>query len=76
MILKVEWLERIREQRNWTQKEVASRAGITRHYYTMIANGTRQPSVKAAQKIAKALGFDWTLFFEQKSNESLHDHTA
>ncbi|MCL6455093.1 MAG: helix-turn-helix domain-containing protein [Alicyclobacillus sp.] len=68
----VEWLESIRKAKRLTHQEVAVRAGISRHYYTMIANGNRRPSVEVAQRIANVLGFDWTIFFEQKSNDPLH----
>jgi len=72
-----EWLERIRKSKKLTHEEVAIRAGISRHYYTMIANGNRRPSVQVAKKIAEVLGFDWTVFFDNKSNVSLHEnHTA
>lgn len=72
-----EWLERIRKDKNMTHEQVAARAGITRHYYTMIANGNRRPSVEVAKRIANVLGFDWTRFFEADGDESLlNDHSA
>jgi len=37
----------------------------------MIENGSRDPSVKVAKKIAAVLNIDWTLFFREKGNESL-----
>lgn len=66
-----QWLEELRRLHEFTHEEVASRAEISRHYYTMIENGNRRPSVAVAKRIASVLGFDWTLFFEQKCNESL-----
>lgn len=72
-----EWLERIRKDKNMTHDQVATRAGISRHYYTMIANGNRRPSVKVAKRIANVLGFDWTRFFESEGDETLlNDHSA
>ncbi|HAF97502.1 helix-turn-helix transcriptional regulator [Paenibacillus lactis] len=65
------WLATIRETKNKSQEEVAEEAGITRQYYGMIESGQRNPSVRAAQSIGKALDFNWTLFFEQESNEML-----
>ncbi|GIM46366.1 putative HTH-type transcriptional regulator YqaF [Collibacillus ludicampi] len=65
------WLENIRKEKNMTHEAVAVQSKITRHYYTMIENGNRRPSVDVAKRIAAVLGFDWTLFFEQNSNESL-----
>lgn len=32
----------------------------------MIESGDRKPTVKTAKKIAAALGFDWTLFFDDE----------
>lgn len=58
------WLLRIREEKNMKQQNVAEEAGITRPYYTMIERGKRRPSPKVAKKIAKALGFPWTFFYE------------
>lgn len=67
------WLKKLRDQRNMTQNEVAKRAGIERAYYTMIEQGYRSPSVKVAKDIGSVLGFDWTIFFENKSNEMKHN---
>ena len=47
-----------------TTKEAAERSGITRSYMDAILNGTRDLPVKTAKKIASALQFDWTLFYE------------
>ncbi|MNC80711.1 hypothetical protein D3C75_1336100 [compost metagenome] len=38
----------------------------------MIENGTRRPSVDVAMKIGNVLEFDWTIFFGNKGNETLH----
>lgn len=58
-----EWLTRIRETRGLTRAEAAQRSGLSVPYYNHIETGRRRPSVKAAQRIALALGFDWTKFF-------------
>lgn len=65
------WLVSIRESQNKSQEEVAEKSSITRQYYGMIESGQRNPSVRAAQEIGKALKFSWTLFFEEKSNKKL-----
>lgn len=67
------WLKELRIQRKMTQNEVAIQAGIERAYYTMIEQGYRSPSVKVAKDIGSVLGFDWTIFFENKSNEMKHN---
>lgn len=58
------WLIKKRNILNLTQESVAEKAGISRAYYTEIEIGTKNPSVKSAQKIAKVLGFNWSFFFE------------
>lgn len=65
------WLLKIRKQLKLTHFEVALKSGIKRQYYGMIENGKSNPSVEVAKKIAEQLGFDWTLFFENKGNETL-----
>lgn len=65
------------KQRNWlirirgdlTQEQVAQMAGISRGAYSNIESGKRDPSVTMAKKIAKALGFDWMIFFDEKCAE-------
>lgn len=63
------WLVKIREEYSFTQEKVAKLAEIKRAYYTQIENGTRTPSVTVAKRIAKALNFDWTIFFENNCGE-------
>jgi putative transcriptional regulator len=70
------WLQEKRQENNLTQEDVAKASGIQRAYYTMIENGTRQPSVQVAQKIAGKMGFNWTIFFENKGNETTHKATS
>lgn len=70
------WLKEIRHQRGYTQEKVAELSNIQRAYYTMIESGNRNPSVSAAKKIGKALGFDWTIFFDDKGNETKQKSTT
>lgn len=65
------WLKDKRDKIGLTHIEVANESGIQRAYYTMIENGTRNPSVEVAKKIAKVIGFEWTIFFENNCNEML-----
>jgi putative transcriptional regulator len=65
------WLKEIRTAKGLTQLDVATEAKIERSYYTMIEKGNRKPSVPVAQSIGKTLGFDWTIFFNEKCNGSL-----
>ena len=62
-----EWLVDIRGNR--THQQISVLAGVSRNYYTEIENGVKTPSVEIAKKLAKALKFDWTLFFDSNSHE-------
>jgi len=61
-----QWLYDIRQRLGLTMLEAATKAEISESYYSMIENGHRNVSVPTAKKIAKALGFHWTKFFEDK----------
>lgn len=63
------WLTDIRNDLGLTHQEVAERAQIDRSFYTQIETGARNPSVETAKKIAKALNFDWIIFFDLSSGE-------
>lgn len=64
------WL--IEKRGNLSQQEVALKASIDRSFYTQIENGTRNPSVNTAKKIASALNFEWTIFFNQYCCDTQH----
>jgi transcriptional regulator with XRE-family HTH domain len=65
-----EWLQKIREERKLTQEQVALLSGCSRNLYNMIERNKRTPRPELAQKIGKALLFDWTVFYTKKSNET------
>ncbi len=58
------WLIAIRENSGISQKCVSEQIGVSQPSYSNIENGKRTPSVRVAKKIAAALGFDWTQFYE------------
>jgi putative transcriptional regulator len=68
------WLKELRLQRGLTQNSVAERCEIERSYYTMIESGIRTPSVTVAKSIGDAIGFEWTIFFENQGNEMKHSY--
>lgn len=61
------WLKDARIKAGLTQDDVAKKAAIVRGSYANIENGERRPSVDIAKRIAAALGFEWTKFFEEGS---------
>lgn len=68
------WLKAKRLDKKMTHDDVAKASGIERAYYTMIEQGNRRPSVHVAKSIAKALDFDWVLFFDDKCNVLLQNN--
>lgn len=54
----------IRAERGESQYEAAARIGIAQSTYAQIEIGSRRPSVDTAKLIAKEMGFEWTVFFE------------
>lgn len=61
------WLVDIRTATKQSQQEVADAAGISQSYYAGIELGIRgKPlAVPVAKKIAAALGFNWTRFYDE-----------
>jgi transcriptional regulator with XRE-family HTH domain len=59
-------LKELRLKKNLDQKDVAEIVGITPQFYSYIEAGERRPSPEKAKKIAEILGFDWTLFYEER----------
>ncbi|MFD1019913.1 helix-turn-helix domain-containing protein [Thalassobacillus hwangdonensis] len=58
-----EWLIELRKEKAYTQQKVAECANIDRAYYAQIENGTRNPSVTVAKKIAGFLKVNPSTFF-------------
>ena len=51
-----------------SQTDVANICGISQQMYSHIENGKRRPSVEVAKRLGDALGFDWTRFFTETSD--------
>ena len=62
----LDWLIAIREARGLSQKAVSAAVGVSQPTYWEYEHGQSTPSVPIAKKIAAVLGFDWTLFYEDK----------
>ena len=63
------FLKNIREQKNMTQNEIATKSGISRQYYGLIEAGERKVPVWTAKKIAAALDFEWQKFYEDENEK-------
>lgn len=63
-----DWLISIREGKDMTQGAVANAAGIAQPSYYEIEKGISTPRPETAKKIAAALGFDWTKFYEDSDD--------
>ena len=66
--MKRDWLVERREQKGMSQSKVASMAGISQSSYWEFENGKSSPKPETAQRIGAALGFPWTDFYTQKSD--------
>ncbi len=64
------WLRSIREIKGMSEKQVAALVGISQPAYHMIEHGNKNPAVPTAQKIARVLGFDWTLFYPEPARKA------
>ena len=57
-----DWLVEIRGTKS--QYKVAEEIGIAQSTYASNETGSRRPSVEMAKRIGKAMGFEWTRFYE------------
>lgn len=48
-------MKRLREDRGWSQEELADRAGLHRTYVSGVERGVRNPTLTVLHKIAAAL---------------------
>jgi DNA-binding XRE family transcriptional regulator len=49
-------VQKLRKKHDLTQEELASKIGVSAAYVGFIEQGQRNPSIKTADKIARALG--------------------
>ena len=67
-----DWLVTLRGDRS--QQAVADKAGISQSGYALIETVSRNPSVAMAKKIASALDFDWTRFYQEGGADAQCSH--
>lgn len=44
-----------RQEKGWTQPQLAEKTGLTRNYISLLENGDREPSLAALKTFAKVL---------------------
>lgn len=59
-------LKEKRKAAGMTQLELAEKVGVVHQHISNIECGSFKPSVTVAKEIARILGFDWVLFFEDR----------
>lgn len=64
------WPRNKRLEKNLTQHKVAELTNVDVTMISKIELGERRPSPEVAKRIAAALDFDWTLFYEDKEELS------
>lgn len=62
-------VRRVREERGWTQEELARRAGINRSYLGGVERGKRRVAMENIARIAQALGIFPDVLFRKQSSE-------
>ena len=59
-------LKKLRKEQKLTQKNLSSMVNIHRSYYSMIENGKRNPSLKVAISLKRALNNQYDDIFEKQ----------
>ena len=54
----------VRRTHNWTQAQLAKRAGMNKTYLVRIESGDKNVTLKTAQRIASALEMDLTMLLK------------
>lgn len=71
--MKRTWLVELRNIKDLTQLEVASKCGLSRSYYADIEQGRANASGRAAKLISEVLGFNMDIFFANVGRETRHN---
>ena len=59
-------LKSLRKEQNLTQESLSNMVNIHRTYYSMIENGRKNPSLRVAISIKKALNYQYDDIFDNQ----------
>ena len=59
-------LKKLRKEQNLTQKNLSSMVNIHRSYYSMIERGRKNPSLRVAISLKRALNYQYDDIFENQ----------
>ncbi|MBD2528210.1 helix-turn-helix transcriptional regulator [Nostoc flagelliforme FACHB-838] len=65
-------IRRRRRELDYSQEELAEKAGLHRNYISSIETGTRNPSLKNIEKLAKAMNISISALFINYGIEAEH----
>lgn len=62
-------IRKLREEKRWSQEEMANRVGMSKNGYAKVERGESRPSLDRLEKITQVLGIEMTeLFNEDKKS--------
>ena len=59
-------LKKLRKEQNLTQKNLSNMVNIHRSYYSMIERGRKNPSLKVAISLKRALNYQYDDIFDNQ----------
>ena len=59
-------LKKLRKEQNLTQKNLSNMVNIHRTYYSMIERGRKNPSLRVAISLKRALNYQYDDIFEKQ----------
>ena len=62
-------VRRIRQERGWTQEQLAERSGFTQQYLSGLESGQRNPTIVSLYELAVALGVDHVMLVTPAATE-------
>ncbi len=63
-------LRRLRQQRGWTQEELAGRTGVNRNYIGMIERQENSPTIEMIERLSTALKIEPMALLEREKKKT------